>query len=122
MHWRRPLLRSFADAGAGIVSALRTQRNARIHLAATLIVSTLSIGFQITAIEWTAVLLSMGLVWTSELINTAIESIVDLVSPDKHLLARTAKDTASGGVLMAAMISVAVGLIIFGPRLWEILN
>ncbi|MCA9112495.1 MAG: diacylglycerol kinase family protein, partial [Planctomycetaceae bacterium] len=61
-------------------------------------------------------------VWTAELLNTAIESVVDLVSPDEHELARISKDVASGGVLIAAVVALAVGMIVFGPRLWGLIN
>ena len=122
MRWRRSLLKSFANAGNGVAYTIRTQRNARIHLAATLVVIALSLWFGITALEWTAILLAIGLVWTAELLNTAIESVVDLVSPDEHELARISKDVASGGVLIAAVVALAVGMIVFGPRLWGLIN
>ena len=122
MRWRRSLLKSFANAGNGVAYTVRTQRNARIHLAATVVVVALSLGFGITALEWTAILLAIGLVWTAELLNTAIESVVDLVSPDEHELARISKDVASGGVLIAAIVALAVGMIVFGPRLWGLIN
>ena len=122
MRWRRSLLKSFANAGNGVAYTIRTQRNARIHLAATVVVVALSLGFGITALEWTAILLAIGLVWTAELLNTAIESVVDLVSPDEHELARISKDVASGGVLIAAVVALAVGMIVFGPRLWGLIN
>ena len=122
MRWRRSLLKSFADARKGITYTVRTQRNARIHLAATVVVVALSLGFGITALEWTAILLAIGLVWTAELLNTSVESVVDLVSPDEHELARISKDVASGGVLIAAVVALAVGMIVFGPRLWGLIN
>ncbi len=120
MRSRGSFLRCFADAGAGMSQTLRTQRNARIHAAATVCVVALAVALKITAIEWTVVLLAIGLVWTAEMLNTAIEAVVDLASPDEHELARIAKDTASGGVLVAAIVSVAVGVIVFGPRLWDV--
>ncbi len=122
MRRRGSLLKSFADAGTGVFHALRTQRNARIHAVATVLVIGLSTALKISAIEWCVILLAIGLVWAAELLNTAIEAVVDLVSPDEHELARIAKDTSSGGVLMAAIVSVAVGVIVFGPRLWDVLE
>lgn len=118
MRKRGSLLKSFACAAAGIVHALRAERNVRIHAAATLLVIGVSVALRITAVEWCMILLAVGLVWTAELLNTAIEAVVDLISPDEHELARIAKDTSSGGVLIAAIVSVAIGVIVFGPRLW----
>ncbi len=122
MKRRGSWLKSFADAGAGVVQTLRTQRNARIHAVATSLVLCLSFAIQISAFEWCVILFAIGLVWTAELLNTAIEAVVDLVSPDEHELARIAKDAASGGVLVAAIVSVAVGMIVFGPRVWGVLE
>jgi len=120
MRRRGSLWRSFACAGAGIVYALRTQRNARIHLAATLAAVILAAVLKITAAEWTVILLAIGLVWAAELLNTAIEAVVDLVSPEDHDLARIAKDTSSGAVLAAAAIAACVGAVVFGPQLWAL--
>lgn len=122
MRQQGSLLKSFACAAAGIVYALRTERNAKIHVVATVFVIGLSLALQISALEWCAILLAMGLVWTAELLNTAIEAVVDLVSPDEHELARIAKDTSSGGVLIAAIVSVCVGAIVFGPSLWTLVR
>ncbi|MGE4001423.1 MAG: diacylglycerol kinase family protein, partial [Planctomycetaceae bacterium] len=99
---------------------LRTQRNMRIHLAATGLTVLLATALRCGAVEWGVLLLTIGLVWATELINTAIEAVVDLVSPQEHELARIAKDTASGAVLAAAVTSVFVGAILFGPRLWKL--
>lgn len=122
MRRRGSLPRSFACAAAGVVHALRTQRNLRIHLAATFITVILSWSLNITVTEWAVILLAIGFVWTAELLNTAIEAIVDLVSPDEHELARIAKDVSSGAVLIAAAISVCIGAVIFGPLLWVVIQ
>lgn len=118
MSRRGSLWRSFACAGAGVAHGLRTERNVRIHAAATLAAVALAALLGLNAVEWTVLLLTMGLVWATELVNTAIEAVVDLVSPDEHELARIAKDTASGAVLVAAVIAALVGLVLFGPKLW----
>ena len=118
MTCRGSFWRSFTCAVAGIGHALRTERNIRIHLAATVGAISLAALLRITAVEWSVILLTIGLVWAAELLNTAIEAVVDLVSPGEHELARIAKDTASGAVLMTALTAVTVGAVVFGRRLW----
>ena len=100
---------------------LRTQANARIHLAATVVV--LAGGFlgRLSCGEWCAVVAAVGLVWTAEGLNTAIEAVVDLVSPEYHVLAGRAKDLAAGAVLCAAIAAAIIGALIFGPRLAALL-
>ena len=73
-------------------------------------------------LEWIAVILAIGLCMTAEAFNTAIESVVDLASPEQHPLAGRAKDVAAGAVLLAAMTAVVVGVIVFGPRLLAIVS
>lgn len=120
MRPRGSLWRSFACAGAGIVHSVRAQRNVRIHAAATVLAVLLAATLRITAAEWTAILLAIGLVWAAELLNTAIEAVVDLVSPEDHELARIAKDTSSGAVLVAAAAALLVGIVVFAPKLWAL--
>ncbi len=67
--------------------------------------------------EWVAVALSVGAVWGAELLNTAVEAVVDLVSPEYHPLAGRAKDVAAGAVLVVALAALVVGLLVFGPYL-----
>lgn len=105
----------------GIVFLLRTQTNARIHLAAAVVVIGAGFGFEITRAEWLAVIAAIGLVWTAEGLNTAIEALVDLVSPEQHPLAGRAKDVAAGAVLLAAIAAAVIGLLVFGPRLLALL-
>ena len=94
----------------------KSERNMRIHLIVAALVVLFGLLFCISAVEWIICLLCMGLVFGAELINTSIENIVDLVSPDHHPLAGKAKDIAAGAVLMTAIISVITGLIIFIPK------
>lgn len=111
-------LRSFRYAFRGIAILVLSQPNARIHLLATLAVTALGIWFQISGMEWTVLILTISLVLGLEALNTALEFLVDVISPGYHELAGKAKDVAAGAVLIAAAGSVAVGLIIFAPRLW----
>lgn len=69
--------------------------------------------------DWAVLLLTIALVWTAEFINTALEAVVDLASPQHHPLAKVGKDVGAAAVLIAALTSVLVGLLILGPPLWE---
>lgn len=110
--------RSFVYAFRGIGFLFRTQANARIHLLAMVLVSLLSAWLGISAVEWCLVLLCMALVLGTEAINSALESLTDLASPDFHPLAGRAKDLAAGAVLIAAIFSALVWGIIHLPKLW----
>lgn len=118
---RRAFLRarwlSFQYAFAGIAYVFRTQRNAWIHMLATILAITLGIWLRITPTGWAVLTITIVMVWATECINTAIEATIDLVSPQKHPLARIAKDTAAAGVLFAAIGSIGVGVFLFGPTL-----
>lgn len=113
---------SFRHAFRGLAFLLSTQANARIHALATLLVIAVGIVFNLSVIEWCAIVGACGLVWMAEALNTAVESLVDLVSPDHHPLAGRAKDVAAGGVLAAAMSAAVIGMFIFGPRLLALLS
>ena len=111
--------RSFYFAFAGLGYLVRTQRNARIELAIGLIVCALSAWMRIGRIEWAVIVFTIALVLILEGLNTAVEAAIDLASPDRHPLAKAAKDLAAGMVLIAAIASIAVGLLILGPPLWR---
>ena len=112
------LLFSFRAAGKGIAYCLRTQRNMKIHGAAAVIVLIFSRLLELSPGESCVLLLTIAAVWSAEMLNTAIETVVDLVSPEYHPLAAIAKDVAAGAVLVMALAAVAVGLILFSPRIW----
>jgi len=111
------LVASFGFAIRGVVTLVRSQANARIHFAATLAVIAAGFFFGIARLEWCAIAAAIGLVWTAEGLNTAIECVVDLVSPDHHPLAGRAKDIAAGAVLIAALIAAIIGALVFIPHL-----
>ena len=111
------LLRSFRFALEGISYVIRTQRNARIELVIGAAVVVLAAWLRVTAIEWAALVLAMALVLALEALNTAIELTVTLASPERHPLAKAAKDVAAAMVLIAAIASIVVGVIVLGPRL-----
>jgi diacylglycerol kinase (ATP) len=110
-------LASFGHALRGLKVLLR-QPNARIHTLAACAVVALGIWLQISASDWLAVVLAMGLVMGAEALNTALEFAVDLAQPEWHALARDAKDVAAAGVLVCSLASAVVGWMVFGPKLW----
>ncbi|WP_232695360.1 diacylglycerol kinase family protein [Brevibacillus daliensis] len=114
------LWRSFGYAAEGWRHAIKTQRNLQIHVGVALAVVVLAYLLQVTRLEFSLLLLTIALVWGLELMNTAIEAVVDLVSPDFHPLAKIAKDVAAGAVFIAVIIAVTIGIIIFGPPLYDI--
>lgn len=110
-------IESFGFALRGIAELIRTQPHARIHLLATAMVFAAGRALGISATEWMMVVLAAGGVWLAEALNTALEAVTDLASPEYHELARRAKDVAAGGVLMMALAAAAVGILVFGPHL-----
>jgi diacylglycerol kinase len=108
---------SFRHAFAGWWHVIRTQKNAWIHAVVTMIVIALGLFLKISWSEWADLFLAIGLVWLAEFLNTALEAVVDLASPDVHPLARVGKDVGAAGVLIAAAVAVLVGLAILGPKL-----
>ena len=114
-------LRSFGHAFRGLKVLLQTQLNARIHAVATVLVVAAGLLLRISPAEWALIVLAIAGVWTAEALNTAIEFLVDLVSPDPHPLAGKAKDVAAGAVLAAAIGSAVIGGFVFGPHLLRLL-
>jgi diacylglycerol kinase (ATP) len=112
---------SLRAALAGAWYTLRTQPNAWIEVAALVVVAAAGWWFEIHPVEWAVVGLTMAVVLALEAVNTAIESLVDLVSPQYHPLAKIAKDTAAGAMIFAVLGSLWVAVCIFGPRLWTLI-
>ena len=108
---------TFRCAASGAAHALRTQRNMRVHAAVAVLALALSIAFRISTGEFLAVLLFIALVFAAEIFNTALEAVVDLVSPEYHELARIAKDCAAGAVLVCAAVALLAGIVVFAPRI-----
>ena len=119
MPQRSSLWSSFHHAFRGIGYCLQSQRNCRIHTAAAAVVIVVGLWLHLPATEWAILVVSIGTVWAAEMANTAVESAVDLASPEHHDLARIAKDSAAAAVLCTALTSVVVGLMILGPPLIE---
>ena len=114
---KNPLWRSFGYAFAGIWTGIRKERNMKIHCTALLMVVIAGIAFRITVSEWCICIVLCAFVMSLELVNTAVEAVVDLVTEEKKPLAKIAKDTAAGAVLIAAIASVIIGLPIFVPHI-----
>ena len=108
---------SFQNAIAGLEYLLTTQRNARIHLAATFVVFASSIYLKLSLKELGILCLACGLVFSMEAMNTAVETVVDLVTKDYHVLAGRAKDVAAGSVLLSSIFAVVSWLCVCAPKL-----
>ena len=119
---KNPLGASFGYAFEGIWTGIRKERNMRIHCLAVILVTAAGTFFGLTAMEWCICLLLFGMVISLELVNTAVEAVVDLATEEKKPLAKIAKDTAAGAVLFSAIISVIIGLVIFLPYVMELLQ
>lgn len=118
---RRTFAQSFANAGRGLLTTFKEERNFKVHCLAAVIVSLAGYLCRLSAVEWAVLFLTFALVMVAEVVNTAIENSIDLVTQEKNRLAGKAKDAAAGAVLLAAIFSVAVGVAIFGPRLLDFL-
>lgn len=113
----RSRLTSLMYAFAGWAYVLRTQRNAWIHAIASLIAFALAAWLRLGYQDWALLIVAVALVWMAEFINTALEAVVDLHSPQQHPLAKVGKDVGAAAVLIAAFAAVAIGLLVLGPPL-----
>lgn len=115
-YWRNRFL-SFGYAFQGIAAFLRSEPHARIHALATVVVVALGCYVKLPALQWVLLLLVIGLVWVTEMINTVVEKIMDHVAPERHPRIKWIKDVAAGAVLVSAIIAVIAGALIFFPYL-----
>ena len=114
-------LQTFRYAFRGIATMLRTERNARIHALATVLVISFGLGLGIERWEWIALVLAASLVWATEAVNTAFEALCDVVSPEQDPGVERAKDVAAGAVLLAAIGALMVGILVLGRRFFLLL-
>ncbi len=112
---------SFGYAFAGLWYALRTQRNARVHLVAAILVTLAGVLLHVSALEFAILYIAITGVFIAEMFNTVFEICVDLAKPEYHPLAGIAKDVAAGAVLLSALLAVVIGVFIFGPHVWVLL-
>ena len=122
MEKKDPLYRSFGYAFQGIFTCVRKERNMKIHCVAAVLVVIAGVILKISAIEWCICMVLFGLVMALEHVNTAVEAVVDMVTEEYHPLAKVAKDTAAGAVLIAAIMAAIAGCIIFLPKIAQILQ
>ncbi|MEO0581280.1 MAG: diacylglycerol kinase family protein [Bacteroidota bacterium] len=118
----RSRTKSFGYAFKGIGILFGTQVNARIHALAVVVIVALGVYLGLSMIEWAIIAICMGMVLAAEATNTAIESIVDLVSPDYHKLAGRAKDLAAGAVLLSVIFCGIAWSLIFLPKIWAMIQ
>ena len=111
-------LHSFRHAFAGWWHVLRTQRNLWIHAVISTAVVIVGLWVRLERRDWALIILTITAVWMAEFINTALEAVVDLASPEHHPLAKVGKDVGAAAVLIAALAAVLVGLLILAPPLW----
>ena len=115
MPWKPlPALR-YALRGIGFMLA---ERNARLLLAVSALVIVVAFWTGLSRLEWCATIAALALVWVAETLNTALERLTDLVSPEFHPLAGKTKDVAAGAVLLAVVAAISIGVVVFGPRLF----
>jgi diacylglycerol kinase (ATP) len=110
-------IRSFRCAARGIGEMLRSQHNAWLHAAATVLIIAAGLAVGLDAAEWCWIALAVVAVWTAEALNTAFEFLTDVASPEFHPLAGKAKDVAAGAVLIAAIGALVVAALVFVPKL-----
>ena len=112
---------SFTYPIKGLKYAYRNEQNLAVDFGIALIVIIAGFIFKVSVTEWALLALTIGLVISFELVNTAIEAVVDLVTEEYHPLAKVAKDTSAAAVFVFAIVAAIVGLIIFLPKLWALI-
>ena len=117
----KKFLLSFTYPVKGLKYAYRNEQNLTFDVGMALLVIVLGFIFRIEVWEWAVLVLTVGLVLALELINTAIEATVDLVTEEYHPLAKVAKDTSAAAVFVFAIVAVIIGLIIFLPRVIDLI-
>jgi len=117
--WKnREFTASFEFALTGIITAFKEERNMRKHLVSAILVVLAGLIFRVSATEWLFLLMAVFLVIALEIVNSAIENVVDL---DFSMLAKNAKDMAAGAVLVVSCYAVITGMIVFIPKIWHLI-
>lgn len=111
------VLESFSFACSGIKSAVKRERNLQIHLSVSIFIILMGMLFALSLLEWVLILFAIGGMLSLELMNTAVERVVDLATEEYHPLAKQAKDIAAGAVFVYGILSVIIGAIIFLPKI-----
>lgn len=113
----KKLIKSFKYAFEGILAGIKEEQNMKIHIIIMILVIIFGIMLKINTTEWIICILLFGLVISMELMNTAIENTVNLITKEKNQQAKIAKDVAAGAVLVSAIVSAIIGLMIFVPKI-----
>ena len=113
-------IKSFRYAFSGLRVLFKEEHNARVHLVVTFVVIMLGAFFGLSLTEWVVIILTIGFVFVTEILNTAIEHIADFISPQQDVRIKRIKDLGAAAVLLSAITAVVVGVIIFLPKLWEL--
>jgi diacylglycerol kinase len=114
----KQMFKSIGIAFDGIIDLIKSENNAKIHLISTIVVILVGLKLQFLSIEWLWISLAIAGVWVAELINTAIEKLTDIISPEQNPLAKKVKDYAAGAVLVMAIWAIFVFCLISLPHLW----
>lgn len=114
----KQMFKSIGIAFDGIIDLIKSENNAKIHLISTIVVILVGLKLQFLSIEWLWISLAIAGVWVAELINTAIEKLTDLISPEQNPIAKKVKDCAAGAVLVMAIWAIFVFCLISYPHLW----
>ena len=119
---KNPLYKSFRYAFEGIIEGIKKERNMKIHCMAMVLVIAAGIILKLSITEWCICLVLFGVILALELVNTAIEAVVDLVTEEYRPLAKLAKDTAAGAVLIASIMAAGTGILIFLPKVLRLVG
>ena len=117
----RKRLKSFTFALNGMKILISEEHNARIHFVSAICVIMAGVIFKISAIEWIIILFAIGLVITLEIVNSSIENMADFISHEKHASIKKVKDLSAAAVLVCSLTALAIGLIIFLPKVLRII-
>ena len=112
------IINSFKYAFSGVREAFQNEKNMKIHFLLMILVIVLGFVLNLSSIEWAILIITIGLVLISEFINTSLEQIVDIVSPEKQEKAKIAKDVAAASVLVSAIVSILVAVFLFLPKIF----
>lgn len=118
----KKFINSFKYAFTGVISSFKNERNMKVHVSIMTLVIICGILLKIEVWEWITCLICFGIVISAELFNTAIETIVDMVCPNKDNMAKKAKDISAGAVLMNAIMSLIIGILIFLPKIINLIK
>ena len=118
----RSRISSFRNALRGFWYVIMTQKNAWIHAVVTILVIIMGLYLNIGIHDWEILVIAITIVWMAEFINSSLESVVDLASPQQHPLAMRGKDIGAAAVLISAISAVIIGILILGPPLWTLLK